>query len=63
MSPPFAVISLILYYSCVVGPVASGFDLQGGISPDPQSFLQKYAMIKLYESCFGAEHMHNVSTT
>ena len=43
------------------GPWVHGFDLQGGISPDPNSFLQKYAMIKLYESCFGAEHMHNVS--
>ena len=37
-----------------------GFDLHGSISPDPQNFLHKYALIKLYESCFGKDIMYQV---
>ena len=36
------------------------FDLDGGLSPDPAHFLRKYAVIKLYESCFGKEVMMQV---
>ena len=40
--------------------VASGssFDLEGVISPDSSNFLQKYAMLKLYESCLGLDAIH-----
>ncbi len=40
--------------------VAVAFDVQGGISPDPQAFLQKYALVKLHESCFGRNNMIEV---
>lgn len=42
--------------------LTSGFDIHGGISPDPQHFLEKYALVKLYESCFGREMMVQVRT-
>ncbi len=35
--------------------------LQGDISPDPKHFLHKYALLKLYESCFGQELLYKVS--
>ena len=47
----------------VLFAIAEGFDLHGGISPDPHNFLQKYALIKLYEACFGKEAMYQVSWT
>lgn len=39
------------------GYLISAFDFDGHISPSSENFLHKYAMIKLYESCFGLETM------
>ena len=44
----------------LLAAIVGAFDLQGSISPDPQNFLHKYAVIKLYESCFGQEYMNLV---
>ena len=52
----FSILFLCLAFS------ASAFDLQGGISPDPKKFLQKYALLKLHEACFGQENMFKVKT-
>ncbi len=46
---------------CILLSASSGFDLQGVISPDSSNFFQKYAMLKLYESCLGLETIHKVT--
>ena len=41
-------ISLFLLYSCLnLFLIGSSFDIHGGISPDPQNFLHKYAMVRI----------------
>ena len=38
-----------------------GFDTAGNLSPDQKNFLEKYATIKLYESCYGIKTFQLVS--
>ena len=51
---------LVIFVILSLGLCCQSFDLDGGLSPDPAHFLRKYAVIKLYESCFGKEVMMQV---